>query len=133
MRVNDTLPEVGTVFMWDIEEIMERSSIDVGYYGEDANHLHDEWIQMLDEKRGDSHYEDILWSIKKHGFARPLTAFTKHGELRFGDGHHRLAAAIDLGMTEVPVLVSRHWHISQDSGDWRKGRPFRNVKQAVNW
>jgi hypothetical protein len=110
MRVNDTIPAPGTVIDWDIAEIMERESIDLDCY--------QSWDDMLSCKRGDHYYNDVKASIERWGFVRPLTAHTMNGELQFGDGHHRLAAAIELGMTTVPVLVFDFPMVATDSGSW---------------
>ena len=63
--------------------------------------------------------------LRSAGFVRPLTAginrYTQ--ELTFGDGHHRLAAAMELRMETVPVLVAHDNHIAEDSGSWRLGDP----------
>lgn len=52
---------------------------------------------------------------------RPLDADIEMGELRLSDGHHRLAAAIDLDMEAVPVFVHARITISEDSGIWYEG------------
>ena len=87
--------------------------------------LHKLWEAMLSLKRRDGHYDDIVESLRSAGFVRPLTAginrYTK--ELTFGDGHHRLAAAMELRMETVPVLVAHDNHIAEDSGSWRLGDP----------
>lgn len=117
MRVNDTVPEVGTVFDWDIAEIMERRSLDVDEWRGGTIEL--AWEEMLRRKRSDRNYPDIVTSIERWGFVRPLTAYITYGnELRFGDGHHRLAAAIELGMTTVPVEVFHRSRCAVDSGTW---------------
>jgi len=129
MRVDTTVPAEGTEFDWDIAEIMERDSCDVcSDYGDD-------WEIALDGKRMDSNYEDVLTSIKRWGFLRPLTAYVgTDGLLHFGDGHHRLAAAIDLGMTTVPVRVYEDTHIAEDSGEWdlrdKKMRTKKYIKSV---
>lgn len=110
MKVGTTLPEIGTVFDWDIEEILKGDSCDLGIYGD--------WEYMITCKRGDEHYNDVLESIRRWGFVRPLTAYHDGDKLSFGDGHHRLAAAMELGMTTVPVEVFKWATISEDSGEW---------------
>lgn len=151
MLIHDTIPTVGTVFDWDITEILTRASGDVSsdfmrydecqgcgeiIHGEDWSECeHGDgdrkpisiplaWSLCLDEKRGDDHYPDVVESIETHGFVRPLTATEKDGRLTLGDGHHRLAAAIELGMTSVPVQVTKTWGISPDSGEWWVGDPI---------
>ena len=102
------------VYHWAVEQVMERSSTDFEFYGS--------WDYMLDEKREDSHYPDVLASIREHGFIRPLNADLGKGYLQLSDGHHRIAAAVDLGIECVPVYVTRYPIISGDSGHWRAGR-----------
>lgn len=92
-----------------------------------ASELHDVDLvitlkNLLEEKRQDEQYSDIVASIRAYGFVRPLTARvntdTIHGYM-FGDGHHRLAAAIDLGYTHVPLqIVDSTRMIGYDSGEW---------------
>ncbi|AVR56792.1 ParB-like nuclease domain protein [Microbacterium phage Elva] len=105
---------VGRVYHWAVEQVMERRSTDFGRYGS--------WDYMLDVKREDSHYPDVLASIREHGFIRPLNADLDKGYLQLSDGHHRIAAAVDLGMECVPVYVTPYPIISGDSGRWRAGR-----------
>lgn len=124
MRVGTNIPEVGTVIDWDIAEIMERDSLDLDFYKGD-------WELMLTHKRGDSHYEDVKESIKRWGFVRPLTSYVDNNELQFGDGHHRLAAAIELGMTSVPVEVCRYSKVANDSGEWYL-EPGTNIDSIKN-
>lgn len=107
--------------MWweSIETIMLKDSIDHGGPGK--------WDRLLEDKRADSHYEDVRLSIEERGFVRPLTALIREGgqDFSFGDGHHRLAAAIDLGLTMVPLEAFNEdgpgyfgGAIANDSGDW---------------
>lgn len=113
MRVEDTCPPIGTEFDWDIAEILEGSSCDLGDFG-----LGD-WDILLADKRNDEDYPLIRASIERWGFIRPLTAYyDESGALAFGDGHHRLAAAIDLGLTSVPVRIYEGTAIAEDSGAW---------------
>ncbi|QUE26089.1 ParB-like nuclease domain protein [Microbacterium phage SanaSana] len=106
---------VGRVYHWAIAQVMERRSTDSGLYMS--------WDEMLDSKREDWHYPEVLASIRFHGFIRPLNADLGRGYLALSDGHHRVAAAIDLGMECVPVFVTSHAVIAGDSGSWREGRP----------
>jgi hypothetical protein len=156
MRIGETLPEVGTIFDWDIEEILSRPSGDLTWFIEDYANPEDHpecfdedgeildisiqenlailWEACLDRKRNAEHYVDVFASIQENGFIRPLTAYVRHPSqwsydagqppyLRFGDGHHRLAAAIELGMTTVPVMVCPKFTVQPDSHEWRYGNP----------
>jgi hypothetical protein len=55
---------------------------------------------VLDDKRETSRYGSVLASIATFGFTQSLAC--SH-TCRLLDGHHRLAAAIDLGYKSVPV------------------------------
>lgn len=164
MKIGNTVPQEGRIFEWDIEEILTRHSADTSFfkgdyieslfreeideahsYGMSWGEIHDEiydleptvaevWEWMLDKKRDDEHYDDVLHSIRHNGFTRPLTASIEYDTdgspyLKFGDGHHRLAAAIDLGMKSVPVEVFRNNCFANDSGDWRLGQKIPKVNR----
>lgn len=120
----------GDVWLEPIEEILKRDSIDGGYEG-------DGWDWLLDAKRDDHYYSDILASIEEFGFLRPMTcAIEMDGEdYSFGDGHHRLAAAIDLGLTHVPLEAYGYYaFVIEDSGDWRYGDEIpRENKEIVDY
>lgn len=88
--------------------------------------------RMLDDKREDWGYPDVVESVDAYGFLRPLTVRrpdegepSEYGYV-FEDGHHRLAAAIDLGYSHVPVqLVPKGKSaIADDSGGWDSRRPI---------
>lgn len=127
--VGDFVPEVGTVFQWDIAEILTRPSADVGRWSEDQD-LTEEWENLLEEKRNDSHYGELKEAVLRDGFTHPCTANGGGSELLFGDGHHRLAIAIDLGLPTVPVRVHADWAISYDSGSWYEG-PARSSEAPL--
>ena len=84
--------------------------------------------EVLRWKREDEHYPKVVEALRENGFMRPLTSYVEGFDRYMGDGHHRLAAAIDLGLTEVPVLMSENgWDmdlIADDSGDWDGGECF---------
>lgn len=98
---------VGDVWMQSIEEILnEWTSVDGGEPGD--------WAWLLDEKRTDDHYPQVLASIRDKGFTRPVTCDQTEwadGDvcMNYGDGHHRLAVAIDLGMTHIPMVKCGYW------------------------
>lgn len=83
------------------------------------------WDEVFRDKRRDYNYGQVHDSIREHGFKRPLTVIIDdEGNIdRFGDGHHRLAAAVELGYTRVPVMAfDDEWRaVSEDSGSWNGG------------
>jgi len=132
-------PEVierGMIWWEPIADIMDMESIDHAYpqklydaLPENEKRWHRTWPALLDSKRGDEHYEDVVESIKMHGFVRPVTVQWTDGgdEIQYGDGHHRLAAAIDLGMSHILVqMVGNAWDeaVSDDSGSWDRDCPI---------
>lgn len=137
-------PKIGTVIMWLIEDILNNHiSGDIkmhiegcfnkfskeythgGFYSEHETDKRESWECLLEEKRMDNHYYDVVDSLAEQGFVRPLTCRISKddGSLTFIDGHHRLAAALELGMEFVPVEVfkSNTYPISHDSGVWHSG------------
>lgn len=126
----------GKVWMEPIERILKHLSGDLEWYvyetddaGIPRSNIAARWEWVLNTKREDEHYEDLKDTLSKKGFTRPLTASYKHfdGGQHLGDGHHRLAAAIDLGFTHVPVYGVKRYEepISRDSGSWEKGKPAK--------
>lgn len=122
-------------WMEPIEEILKRESIDRANKS-DWNGKIKTWDEVLAEKRRDSHYPYVLDSLKEHGFVRPLTCTMpdggKYEDYQFGDGHHRLAAAVELGMTHVPLqYIDDNWDcVSADSGDWHEGRKIAKQNRS---
>lgn len=86
----------------------------------------DAWATLLDEKRHDWQYDHVVDSLRDRGFLRPNTFFVNEkGRKVHGDGHHRLAAAIDLGVTHLPYELRQGYGdcIAGDSGSWEAGSP----------
>ena len=118
--------KVGDVWDQSITEILE------GWTSCDGAGKWRNWDQALASKRRDRHYPKVVESIQKYGFVRPVTAATPHDyvkggyeELQYGDGHHRLAAAIDLGYTHIPMqYTGSNFAVSHDSGSgtWLEGK-----------
>jgi hypothetical protein len=91
---------------------------------------------LLERKREDNHYGQVVDSLRLNGFIRPLTA-TENPEAKygftFGDGHHRLAAAIDLGFSHVPLQIAKYT-VANDSGSWYLGdRVERTNRSNPEW
>ncbi|TQF03911.1 hypothetical protein E6W39_18840 [Kitasatospora acidiphila] len=53
---------------------------------------------VLEIKRDDSHYADLMDSIRHHGIGLPILIYGREVH----NGHHRIAAAFDLGLEEIP-------------------------------
>jgi hypothetical protein len=97
-----------------------------GYHNCDSKTPREKWNYMLEGLRMDDRYEHVYEGIKEAGFVVPLAAKLVRDDIVIFDGHHRVAAALDLGYASVPVYVAGktgHWSdlISADSGWWRGG------------
>ena len=123
-------PRVGHTYLWLVEDLMARRSSDVDQ-GTRGDSWPDRWARELNAKRGDPQYDAVVESIRDHGFIRPLDATTNFWDdddatasmVRLADGHHRLAAALDLGHEAVPVFVNDRPTVAPDSGGWGAGHP----------
>lgn len=116
-------PELGDIWWQPISEVLHYwSSVDGASPGD--------WEYVLAEKRCDGWYQHIKAEIRENGFTSPLTCsrqaypccpHDEHEEIviTFGDGHHRLAACIELGYTHIPIRLS-DWEnlIAHDSGGY---------------
>lgn len=94
------------------------------------------WDEMLDGKREDFHYPEVVESIRTKGFIGALVIDSD--SFYFGDGNHRLAAMIDLGYKFVPVVQfdsqNSMWSmpISIDSGDWSLGDEIEVISDDIS-
>lgn len=86
---------------------------------------------MLEICRGDDHYIDLFLEIRTKGFKVPIAAQrTKDKQnIVLIDGHHRLAVAIDLNISSIPVYIANEkMHVydlvAVDSIDWVPGTYF---------
>ena len=69
---------------------------------------------VLDVKRLDSWYPALLLKVEREGLISPLCC-NEAGFLT--DGHHRVACAVDLGWTHVPLIQDGGCHYD-DPSDW---------------
>lgn len=130
-------PRDGQVWMQSIEEILDEFySCDSGAAGgcmcrsdlyDNEEFDHSTWDCVLNDKRFDTWYDDVKDSIQDRGFVRPVIVYTRTiftdpeeplVQWFMGDGHHRLAAAIDLGLTHIPVEFQSDQRVSYDSSIW---------------
>lgn len=56
---------------------------------------------VLPHKRTSEHYASLLEAIRVDGIALPIMIRTSNGWPWLVDGHHRVAAAVDLGITHL--------------------------------
>ncbi|MDH6448200.1 hypothetical protein M2155_000608 [Streptomyces sp. SAI-119] len=83
---------------------------------------------ILDHKRDSEHYAGLLDEIRRDGMTLPIMVRTLDGEPWLVDGHHRVAAAIDLGMThlvwsDLPIELEDRPHNPMMRGNWGPYRP----------
>lgn len=119
--------EDGMIWLEPIENILTKSSCDgaspsiAEEEDDEENYWEMPWKRLLSNKRRDYCYDSVLTSLSEYGFVRPVTVSIDawdNTDYEYGDGHHRLAAAIDLGFTHVPVEAYSGYNISDDSGVW---------------
>ena len=82
----------------------------------------------LPAKRKDPEYAGLLDDIRANGMTVPLFIRTHNGEPWLADGHHRVAAAQDLGIdvlvwTDVPLDVEEHRFNPMMQRGWAPYRP----------
>ena len=94
-----------------------------------------QWTYLLDYKRLDEQYPDVKLSLQLFGFVKPLTLrVRRNGSIEtMGDGHHRLAAAEELGIPTVRIRAasstSRRDAVADDSGS--ESSEGWNIEQAI--
>lgn len=62
-------------------------------------------IGILDKKMRDPWFQPLVDRIREEGFTVPIRVDSDHWVV---DGHHRIAAAVMLGMEWIPV-ISEEW------------------------
>lgn len=83
---------------------------------------------VLDHKRRSEHYPELLEEIRRDGLALPVMIRTYNGQPWLVDGHHRVAAALDLGIdmlvwSDLPVELEDRPHNPMMRGSWGPYRP----------
>lgn len=86
---------------------------------------------VLNEKRTDDGYPELLEEIRKDGITIPvlITEFC-NGMPHLADGHHRVAAAVDLGLPMVPWTDDENLAYRMAAMEW-KVRPGIIDQHAV--
>lgn len=73
----------------------------------------------LTVKRADADYPQLRENIRQHGIRTPvLIEVTDSGYRRLLEGHHRIAAAVDLGLGTVPVTTDERLYRHIDEMRW---------------
>lgn len=84
---------------------------------------------VLDHKRTSEHYPALLEEIRAAGIAVPVMIRTFKGQPWLVDGHHRVAAALDAGIThlvwsDLPLEVEYRPSNPMLRGEWAPYRPI---------
>lgn len=94
--------------MMKVEEILQtvEGSVDFGsiwsYPGETDDEMRTNfWLDVIQSKSGDTGFINLVNSILNNGWAEGSCVGWWNNDIT--EGHHRLTAAILLGMDEVPV------------------------------
>jgi len=93
--------------------------------------------QVLYWKRKDDSYHELVESMSKHGVLSPIGIAEDEDGWMLANGHHRLAAMIDLGYKEIPVLLADTWFDAWDSSEEMGGwgvlmpRPAQTDEDAL--
>jgi hypothetical protein len=78
--------------------------------------------QTLNSKRRDYTYDELLQAVSEEGFKIPILLSLVEAPDRpptwfLENGHHRVAVAIDLGMTHIPITTDAELGWSSDNDD----------------
>jgi hypothetical protein len=85
-----------------------------------------DWFAILAGKVSHAHFDKLADDIMTEGFTLPIV-LVANGDAKFtiGNGHHRLSAAILLGLDEIPVILDYDgdfWRIEDShDGEWDCG------------
>jgi hypothetical protein len=99
-------PKPADIKMVSVSDLLEKISFTADqYWVSDGPH---EWFRMFRYKLADRQTPAIIRAIERDGFTDPIciTVFENSGQWELGNGHHRLAIAILLGLDEIPVDFS---------------------------
>lgn len=80
--------------------------------------LEEMWISIMNKKRRDAWYLNILQSILDNGLVGALVVNYDGKNYYHLDGHHRLTAMYDLGFTKIPYIVEDNEKWSMHSSSW---------------
>lgn len=119
---------MSAVTMMSVGEILRRanSSGDLG----SINNAED-WFGILAGKVSHDHFDWLCDKIDDEGFTIPIVIGTHEdydGEIAYtiGNGHHRLCAAILLGIDSIPVILTSSgfvWNDDSHDGNMDPGTP----------
>lgn len=80
-------------------------------------------------KRDDEYYADLVTDMVIHGFNVPVSINYVDGAFYLVNGHHRIAAAIELGIDRIPCMYVHDMVASEiDGSEWGDGRHTRDYR-----
>lgn len=89
-----------------LEETLCDCYTTIGYHDCDSTSVDFKWNSVLINVREDNRYDKIYNEIKTNGFKVPIAAkWSFNDVIMLVDGHHRLAAALDLELKTIPVFI----------------------------
>lgn len=97
---------LGDVEMVSVAWIMQNLSDSIDGFCGPAGEF--DWVGMISHKAADRDFMPLVGTIITHGFRVPIVIIPlDERSFKMGNGHHRLAAAILLGLDEIPVYWPR--------------------------
>jgi hypothetical protein len=108
---------IGNVEMVSVEWIMQNSQSSVDGFSDFEGGVDYEF--MLRSKTTDSNFGHIIGTIINRGFRVPIVMCPdrRGGGLTHGNGHHRMCAAILLGLDEIPVYWAEDDYMSSHESE----------------
>ena len=88
----------------------------------------EDWLEMMIYKAEDESFGQLLQIIPEKGFTDPITITEYESGWELGNGHHRLTAAIMLGLDEIPVVFDYgHYRTDWSYVDYDPDLPTREM------
>lgn len=88
-----------------IPQVMEMASASVDIANRNGEV---DWWGIFSAKVSAGHFDNLVDEIQENGFGMPIVLCDRYSDGRYhiGNGHHRLCAAILLGLWRIPVILS---------------------------
>lgn len=127
---------MAAIQLLSIPEIMAmaKGSVDIANRNGEVD-----WWGIFSAKVSAGHFDAIVDEIQANGFGMPIVLCDMYGDGHYsiGNGHHRLSAAILLGLWRIPVIVAD----GADRGDYMQpndsmddyGRPINYAGTYDYW
>lgn len=103
----------GEVEMVSVEWIMNNATNSVDGYNDSVGV---DYVEMMQSKARDAYFPALVSVIMEEGFRIPIVLVKNYSghAVTHGNGHHRMIAAILLGLDSIPV----YWSDWLESGDY---------------